>query len=290
MPVSQYTEQHLLDQVFSVPASTVNAAIASGVATTSITCTPLGEAIGAGEIILLSFGTGTCETFITSAAAAAGVTSIAVTSHTTGYAHSVGDLIVRQSRFVAPANAYVGLLAELGTLNAALTAGVAVTSITVAGNSSGGINYAVTSGDVILLGTNGEYVVASASAIVGATTISIQSFAPKVAYSVGAALTDVTTPTEASGGSYARVLYAATLANWPAASGSAPASKKNANAITFPASTASWGANPFAGFGVWDAATSGNLVWVGYLTTPQSVGASGITPSFAANALTATLS
>lgn len=285
MPVSAYTEQHLLDQVFSLQAGTVNAALTAGqAAVTAITCTALGEQINSGEVLYVSWGTANVEAFTASANALVGATSIAVTSQTSSKAHAIGDLIVRFPRFVAPANAYVGLLAELATLNAALTAGVAVTSITTTG-----LNYAVTSGDVILLGTNGEYVVASASAIVGATTISIQSFSPKVAYSIGAALTDVTTPTEASGGSYARVQYAATLANWPAASGLAPASKKNANAITFPASTASWGANPFAAFGVWDAPTAGNLVWVGYLTTPQSVGASGITPSFAANQLTATL-
>src|SRR5262252_6714106 len=62
--------------------------------------------------------------------------------------------------------------------------------------------------------------------------------------------------TEVSGGNYARVATAA--ADWNSASGSAPSSITNANALTFPTATASWG-NVIA-FGLYDASSAGNLL------------------------------
>lgn len=62
--------------------------------------------------------------------------------------------------------------------------------------------------------------------------------------------------TEVSGGSYARVATAGS--DWNAASGTAPSSLSNANSITFPLSTASWG-NVIA-WGLYDASTAGNLL------------------------------
>jgi hypothetical protein len=67
--------------------------------------------------------------------------------------------------------------------------------------------------------------------------------------------------TEVSGGSYARV--ATTGATWNAASGVAPSSTTNAAIISFPAATASWG-NVIA-WGLYDAATAGNLLEWDYL-------------------------
>lgn len=58
----------------------------------------------------------------------------------------------------------------------------------------------------------------------------------------------------------------------------------NSGAVTFPTSTATWGGT-MTHFGLLDAATVGNLIVWAPLTTPQSVTASGITPSFAAGAL-----
>jgi hypothetical protein len=74
--------------------------------------------------------------------------------------------------------------------------------------------------------------------------------------------------TEVSGGSYARV--STTGANWNAATASSgsepsttPAFISNNAAITFPTATASWGT--IVAFGVYDAASSGNLLWWDYL-------------------------
>lgn len=97
-----------------------------------------------------------------------------------------------------------------------------------------------------------------------------------------AAPTDAGGGTEVSGGSYARV--ATTGATWNAASGN-PASATNAATITFPTASASWGT--VTHFGEFDAATAGNLLRWGALTTSKTIG-SGDTASFAAGSLTDT--
>ncbi len=91
--------------------------------------------------------------------------------------------------------------------------------------------------------------------------------------------------TEPSSGSYARV--ATTAADWAAATGTAPSTKSNTAAITFPTATGDWssGAN-MAFFGLFDddGTPSGNLLAFGALTTPKAV-LNGDTASFAASTL-----
>jgi hypothetical protein len=99
-----------------------------------------------------------------------------------------------------------------------------------------------------------------------------------------------TTPTEAggnftepSGGSYARVSTAA--ADWSAATGTAPATKTNTAAKTFPTASADWvSAANLTYFGIYDASTAGNLLAFGVLGTPKPV-LNGDTPSFPASSL-----
>jgi hypothetical protein len=67
--------------------------------------------------------------------------------------------------------------------------------------------------------------------------------------------------TEVSGGSYARVATAG--ADWNAASGSAPSLSTNANTLTFPTATGSWGT--VIAIGAYDASSGGNLLWWDYL-------------------------
>jgi len=62
--------------------------------------------------------------------------------------------------------------------------------------------------------------------------------------------------TEVSGGAYARAPTAA--ADWSSPSGSAPSQINNANTLTFPTATANWGS--IIAFGLYDAATAGNLL------------------------------
>jgi hypothetical protein len=89
---------------------------------------------------------------------------------------------------------------------------------------------------------------------------------------------------EPSGNGYARVAVTNNSTNWPAASNGA---KSNANAITFPQATGSWGT--VTHFGIFDAATSGNLLAWGALSQSKAISA-GDTPYFAAGSLTLNLS
>ncbi len=94
-----------------------------------------------------------------------------------------------------------------------------------------------------------------------------------------AAPSDAGGGTEAAYTSYARVATAG--ADWSAASGT---SGTNAQAITFPACTGS--SSTVTHFGLYDASTSGNLLAWGTCSLSVST---GITPQFAASALTLTL-
>jgi hypothetical protein len=79
--------------------------------------------------------------------------------------------------------------------------------------------------------------------------------------------------TEVSVGAYARVATAA--ADWNSASGSAPSQISNANTLTFPTATADWGT--VIAFGLFDAATTGNLLawdfFGNYVWLPATVSA-----------------
>ena len=97
-----------------------------------------------------------------------------------------------------------------------------------------------------------------------------------------------TTAAEPSGGSYARVSITNNTTNWPTPSGGDPATVSNGTSITFPTTTGSWG--QIAGFGLWDALTTGNLRTWGLLTAASSVATvNGVTPSFSATNLSVTL-
>lgn len=83
--------------------------------------------------------------------------------------------------------------------------------------------------------------------------------------------------TEVSGGSYARVSVSSSLANWSgtqsagstdASSGTGGQTSNNA-AITFPTPTAGWGT--VTHFGIYDNASSGNLLFYGALTIQKTI-------------------
>lgn len=95
-----------------------------------------------------------------------------------------------------------------------------------------------------------------------------------------AAPTDTTAGTEVTGGSYARKSTAA--GDWALASAG---STSNTNAITFTTATGSWG--NVTHFGLFDAATAGNLLRYAPLTTPKTI-STGDTASFASGALVMT--
>ena len=97
--------------------------------------------------------------------------------------------------------------------------------------------------------------------------------------------------TEVTGGSYARVTVASSLANWAGtqaaasttASTGTTGTTSNNNAVTFPAPTANWGT--IVAFGIFDATSGGNLLFWGALTTNKTVNNGDAAPSFAAAAL-----
>lgn len=92
--------------------------------------------------------------------------------------------------------------------------------------------------------------------------------------------TDAGGGTEVSGNNYARV--ATTGTDWDAASGG---SASNAAIITFPTPSGAWGT--VVAFGVFDASTSGNLLWWGDLGTSKAPG-SGDPVTFPIGTLTLT--
>lgn len=99
--------------------------------------------------------------------------------------------------------------------------------------------------------------------------------------STGSAMTEVSSTSTG----YARVAVTRNTTNFPAATGSNPASVSNATAITFPAATAAWGT--VTSFYIVDAATAGNIYYGADLTTAKAIN-TGDTATFAASALTVT--
>jgi hypothetical protein len=91
--------------------------------------------------------------------------------------------------------------------------------------------------------------------------------------------------TEVTGGAYARATVANDLAHFADATGADPATKTNAQVITYAQASANWGT--VTHFGIFDAVTAGNLLYWGALTTSKAVN-NGDTASFAAGALAIT--
>jgi hypothetical protein len=79
---------------------------------------------------------------------------------------------------------------------------------------------------------------------------------------------------EPTGNNYSRASVTNSGTNWDTASGGATANK---TAITFATASGDWGT--ITHYAVMDAATSGNMLWYGTLTTSKTVG-NGDTPKF----------
>lgn len=101
--------------------------------------------------------------------------------------------------------------------------------------------------------------------------------------------------TEVSGNNYSRVSVTRDLVNWAGTQGSGTTvvssgtggATSNNSIITFPVPSASWGT--VTHFGIFDAATAGNLIFWGQLTTPQEITLNN-NVSFAPGALAITFS
>ena len=120
-----------------------------------------------------------------------------------------------------------------------------------------------------------------------------QSFAAPATLHVAlltAAPSDTGGGTEVAGGSYARVAVPGSLANWAgtqaaastvASSGNTGTTSNNV-AVTFPAPTANWGV--VTHFAIYDAASAGNMLIWGALSTSKTINNGDAAPSFAAGA------
>ena len=98
--------------------------------------------------------------------------------------------------------------------------------------------------------------------------------------------TDGMAETEVSGGSYSRVAVTNNNTNFPAAtSPSGVGTKLNATAIIFPQSSGSWGT--VTHFAIFDAASAGNMLIYGTLTSARAV-TTGDTPKFLASGFSLT--
>lgn len=123
---------------------------------------------------------------------------------------------------------------------------------------------------------------ASAAAGTGPTSLYVGLFT--------AAPSDTGGGTEVTGGSYARVTVASSLANWAGTQAAASTTASSGNTgttsnngtITFPAPSANWGT--VTHMGVFDASSGGNLLIWGALTTSKTVNNGDAAPSFSAAA------
>lgn len=129
-----------------------------------------------------------------------------------------------------------------------------------------------------------------------------QSFTPPAIMYVALMTTNAThavgSGTEVSGGSYARVAVTSALGatGWAgtqsagstvASSGSgSSAVTSNNGTITFPAPTANWGV--VTGWTIWDASTTGNMLFFGPLSVSKTINNGDAAPSFASGALALT--
>lgn len=124
-----------------------------------------------------------------------------------------------------------------------------------------------------------------------------QSFTPPATLYVAlftSAPADAGGGTEVSGGNYSRASFTGNLTNWSGtqSAGSTTASSgtggqsSNNGSIAFPTPNANWGS--VTHFGIFDAASGGNLLFHGALSAAKTINNGDPAPSFAAAALTVT--
>lgn len=314
MPASTYLEPRLLDQVFGAAECQCNSTISAG--TAAQTTFNLRGTSGsgnadvtpsAGELwVFYTPGSGATQNQGSNwdifQATSGTATSITFASRTVVSARAVGDFGFRLAtttsflRFLLENTLYFGLstagaqttVAAGSDTNTLPQATINVVSSTGFPNSAGValidssnglqvVSFTGTSGGNQLTGCTGGTGIIDTSSVV--------QYAPTSAVILAAEPT--------SAGNYGRVAMLNNPTNF-AGAGAGPGSlKQNAVAIGFAASTAAWssGATNLLILFVADAPTlaGGNLLWYQYLTTPQAVNASGITPSVAINTFQATL-
>jgi hypothetical protein len=96
--------------------------------------------------------------------------------------------------------------------------------------------------------------------------------------------------TEVTGGSYARVAVGPSAAAWKSTQDTASGASsgtigltRNASTVSFPVPSAPWG--DVTHFGIFDALTAGNLLYVGTLDAPRTI-TTGVVTTFPPDSLT----
>lgn len=325
MPLGTYSEPKVLDMLLGACVAQCNSTIAAG--TAAQTTFNLRGSSGSGNAdvtpaandvwLFVTPGSGATQNQYSNAdvflATAGTATSITFASRTVVAARAVGDFgfrLMTTTTFTQPIllnTVYVGLAtagAQTTVAAASDLANLPQATITVVSTGAGnggaalanGGNFPSGGGTALIDSSHGLQTVT----FTGVTATTLTGCAG------GTGVIDTTSdvilaPTQAvilaaepsATGGYARVAVVNNPTNFPASTGSAPATKNNGGTIAFPASTAAWstGATVLNIWFIADVSTlaGGNIIAYGYLTTAQAVNASGITPSFAASALTNTL-
>ncbi|HVC87419.1 MAG TPA: hypothetical protein VNC40_08340 [Gaiellaceae bacterium] len=195
------------DVLFNFPVSlasaTLTTALVSGNAVTSLAVTAIaGIAVQTGDSIIVTSGANT-QTFVASAPAALGATSISVTSQNANFSYPIGSLVTGDTstryatlkltnagtldasdiKFDTPSNCTDSTGSTVNaTLPGSLSAGAQTTITTSA------IAIALRTGDVITItqGANTDTVTAAANANVGATSINVTGSTTVNSYTSGA--------------------------------------------------------------------------------------------------------
>jgi len=181
------------------------------------------------------------------------------------------DATLRGQTYTALSNVYVALLkCTKGTVARSTAYALNDTLCVVTPDGFNHLYKVTTAGTTA--GSAPSYLGVSGEAITDGTAVLTEQ---------SAALEANTSMNEVSGGAYARVTVACSLAAWAgsqsagsttASSGTSATTSNNA-AITFTQATANWTTSPemIWGFALYDASTSGNLIRYGGFTVAQSV-------------------
>lgn len=318
MPISAYAEPKLLDSIFGAAETQCNSTISAG--TAAQTTFNLRGTIGSGNSdvtpsnnelwLFYTPGSGATQNQMSNVdvflATGGTATTITFASRTVVAARAIGDFGFRLGttssflRYLFLNTVYVGMSTAGATATIAAGSDLAALQVTPINITQTGGTFPA-SGNVIIVSEKGEQNIAytgltgsnpSVTALTGCTGGTGTIDTGDTVYLVPTSAAILAAEPTATG-SYARVSVINNPANFSAASGSVPAQKVNAATITFPASSAAWstGATALMIYFIADVSTlaGGNLLAYGYMTNPQTVNASGITPSFAASAVVQTL-
>lgn len=315
MPFSSFFEPKVLDSLLGACVAQINQAVASGTAATS-SLTIRGSAGSGnadhtpvvGEVwVAVTPGAVGSENQYTNwevyqVSGSPTATSLTFASRTTTSTRAVGDLcfVLNTTTGLSP----FGNIPLLGKVFAGLSTAGAQATIAAGSDTNtlpqGTINITQTggtfptSGNVIIVTELGEQEIAytgitgsnpNVTALTGCTGGTGKVDTGDTLYLVPTAATILTNePT--STGSYARVALVNNAANFAAATGSYPASKNNANQITWPQSSAAWssGATALDIAFLADSSTlaGGNIITWWYVSPAQVVNNANITPNLPA--------